>query len=134
MLNECCICLYVIKTQDSFTLLECNHTLHKDCITLLLTNSECKPLRCPYCRKNLDKFMLRSAIFSETNKDLKNSKETISGVHKVVNIKSNLNCFFHFNIFKSKNRSYNLFAVAENESRQCTSAIPLPTKLLKKLL
>lgn len=61
IMDECSICLEDKEPQDSFTLSECKHSCHKYCIALLITKSKYK-LRCPDCRKILNRDKLRSAI------------------------------------------------------------------------
>lgn len=74
IMDKCSICLDDISSKK-FSL-ECRHIFHKDCVILLLTKSEYKQLRCPYCRKFLDEDKLRFTLLGTTKKDTNTPKET----------------------------------------------------------
>lgn len=62
---SCGICLEDLCYPDLFVLVECKHMFHKGCLKSLLTYSRDESLKCPYCRRPLDKKKISSTICPE---------------------------------------------------------------------
>jgi len=109
---DCCLCLeYIFKSRKASTTLQCNHTLHIECIHNLLKNGK---ISCPLCRKTmLDKTNLE-LYNNEMDTIIKNNpiNEEIIKEIKCNDCNEKSNVLFHpFGMKCGNCGNYNVFTI-----------------------